>query len=175
MLKLKNTMQNNYQWFVMYTAPRSEKKVEQRLKEKGLEVYLPIVEEVRQWSDRKKKVQRPLFNGYIFVYTTKDRLWESLQVAGAVKFVNFAGEHATVRESEIATLKRIIETGMAVEVETSGDIETGQQVKILGGPLEGFQGECVQKGNKDYFIIRIPSINQSMLVNVPHKFLEVVA
>jgi transcriptional antiterminator NusG len=157
----------------MYTAPRSEKKVEQRLQEKGLDVYLPIVEEIRQWSDRKKKVQRPLFNGYLFVHTTKDRLWESLQVSGAVKFVNFAGEHATVRESEIETLKRIIATGVAVEVETS-TIEEGQQVKILGGPLEGFQGECVQKGNKDYFIIRIPSINQNMMVNVPKKYLEVV-
>ena len=166
-------MHNNFQWFVMYTAPRSEKKVEQRLKEKGLDVYLPIVEEVRQWSDRKKKVQRPLFNGYLFVRTTKDRLWESLQVSGAVKFVNFAGEHATIRESEIETLKRIIATGVAVEVETTA-IEEGQQVRILGGPLEGFQGECVQKGNKDYFIIRIPSINQSMLVNLPQKFLEVV-
>lgn len=173
MLKLQKTMTNSYQWYVMYTAPRSEKKVEQRLKEKGLDVYLPIVEEIRQWSDRKKKVQRPLFNGYLFVRTTKDRLWESLQVSGAVKFVNFAGEHATVRDSEIETLKRVIATGLAVEVETTA-IEEGQQVRILGGPLEGFQGECVQKGNKDYFIIRIPSINQSMLVNVPQKFLEVV-
>lgn len=166
-------MGNNFQWFVMYTAPRSEKKVEQRLKEKGLEVYLPIVEEVRQWSDRKKKVQRPLFNSYLFVHTTKDRLWESLQVSGAVKFVNFAGEHATVRQSEIDALKRIIATGVSVEVETS-TIETGQQVKILGGPLQGFEGECIQKANKDYFIIRIPSINQNMLVNVPHKFLQAV-
>lgn len=166
-------MNNNDQWFVMYTAPRSEKKVEQRLKEKGLKVYLPIVEEIRQWSDRKKKVQRPLFNSYIFVNTTKDRLWESLQVPGAVKFVNFAGEHATIRESEIEALKRIISTGVAVEVETS-TIEKGQQVRILGGPLQGFQGECIQKANKDYFIIRIPSINQSMLINVPQKFLEVV-
>jgi transcription antitermination factor NusG len=166
-------MGNNYQWYVMYTAPRSEKKVEQRLKEKGLEVYLPIVEEVRQWSDRKKKVQKPLFNSYLFVFTSKDKLWESLQVSGAVKFVNFAGEHATVRDTEIQAIKRIISTGVAVDVESS-TIEKGQQVKILGGPLQGFQGECIQKGNKDYFIIRIPSINQSMLVSVPHKFLEVV-
>ena len=166
-------MHNKSQWYVMYTAPRSEKKVEQRLKEKGLKVYLPIVEEVRQWSDRKKKVQRPLFNGYLFVFTSNDKLWESLQVSGAVKFVNFAGEHATVRDSEIEAIKRIISTGISVEVETS-TIEKGQQVKILGGALQGFQGECVQKGNKDYFIIRIPSINQSMMVNVPHKFLEVV-
>lgn len=160
------------QWYVMYTAPRSEKKVEQRLKEKGLEVYLPIVEEVRQWSDRKKKVQRPLFNGYLFVYTTKSKLWESLQVTGAVKFVNFSGEHATIRDSEIEAIKRIISTGIAVEVDT-GTIEEGQQVKILGGPLQGFEGECIQKGNKDYFIIRIPSINQNMMVNVPRKFLEI--
>jgi transcriptional antiterminator NusG len=166
-------MSNSYQWYVMYTAPRSEKKVEQRLKEKGLEVYLPIVEEIRQWSDRKKKVQRPLFNSYLFVFTSKDKLWEALQVSGAVKFVNFAGEHATVRDNEIEAIKRIISTGVSVEVETS-TIEKGQQVKILGGPLQGFQGECIQKGNKDYFIIRIPSINQSMMVNVPHKFLEIV-
>ena len=166
-------MSNSYQWYVMYTAPRSEKKVEQRLKEKGLEVYLPIVEEVRQWSDRKKKVQRPLFNSYLFVFTSKDKLWEALQVSGAVKFVNFAGEHATVRDNEIEAIKRIISTGVSVEVETS-TIEKGQQVKILGGPLQGFHGECIQKGNKDYFIIRIPSINQSMMVNVPHKYLEIV-
>src|SRR5690554_2383918 len=171
--KRRMKMSNDLAWYVMYTAPRSEKKVEQRLKEKGLEVYLPIVEEVRQWSDRKKKVHRPLSNGYLFVFTSKDKLWESLQVPGAVKFVNFAGEHATIRNSEIDAIKRIISTGISVEVESSS-IEKGQQVKILGGALEGFQGECIQKGNKDYFIIRIPSINQSMMVNVPQKFLEVV-
>ena len=62
---------------------------------------------------------------------------------------------------------------MAVEVETD-NIEQGENVRILGGPLQGFEGECVQKSNQDYFIIRIPSINQSMLVNVPRKFLEVL-
>ncbi|MFC4872862.1 UpxY family transcription antiterminator [Negadavirga shengliensis] len=166
-------MSEKTNWFVMYTAPRAEKKVAQRLVEKGTEVYLPLIEEVRQWSDRKKKVKRPLFNGYIFVRTSRERLWEALQVSGAVKFVNFSGEHAVVQQSEIDTIKRIIETGVAVEVETE-NIEKGENVRILGGPLQGFEGECVQKSNQDYFIIRIPSINQSMLVNVPRKFLEVL-
>ncbi|MEX2568611.1 MAG: UpxY family transcription antiterminator [Cyclobacteriaceae bacterium] len=166
-------MTEKLNWYVMYTAPRAEKKVTKRLQEKGTEVYLPIIEEVRQWSDRKKKVQRPLFNGYLFVKTSKGRLWESLQVSGAVKFVNFSGEHALVQQSEIDTIKRIIETGVAVEVETA-NIERGEAVKILGGPLQGFEGECVQKSNQDYFIIRIPSINQSMLITVSRKFLEVV-
>lgn len=161
-------------WYVLYTTSRAEKKVAQRLKEKGLEVYLPIVEELRQWSDRKKKVQKALFNGYLFVKTSRTNLWEALQVPGAVKFVHFAGEHATVREEEILTIQRILETGVAVETE-SGEIEKGQRVSIIGGALEGMEGECINKGNKDYFIIRIPGIAQHMLVNIPRKFLQINA
>jgi transcription termination/antitermination protein NusG len=166
-------MAESSKWYVMYTAPRAEKKVAQRLKENGLEVYLPMVEEIRQWSDRKKKVERALFNGYLFVKTTKDKLWESLQVQGAVKFVNFSGFHATVRDEEIATIQRLLATGVSVEVDSS-EIGEGEKVKILGGPMEGFEGECVQKGNKDYFIIRIPGIHQTVMVNLPRKYLEVI-
>ncbi|ERM82044.1 antitermination factor NusG [Rhodonellum psychrophilum GCM71 = DSM 17998] len=162
------------QWFVMYTTSRTEKKVEQRLREKGIEVFLPIVEELRQWSDRKKKVQKALFSGYIFVKTTKANLWESLQVPGAVKFVNFSGDHATVRDREIEAIRRIVETGVAVETDND-EIQKGEQVKILGGPLQGMEGECVNKGNKDYFVIRVPGINQVLMVNVPRKFLEVTS
>lgn len=153
--------------------PGQKKKVAQRLEEKNIKVYLPIIEEIRQWSDRKKKVQKPLFNGYLFVYTSKERLWESLQVSGAVKFINFSGEHAVVHQNEIDAIQRVIETGVAVEVDT-GAIEQGELVHILGGPLQGVTGECIQKSNQDYFIIRIPSINQSMLVKVPRKFLKVI-
>lgn len=161
------------QWYVMYTKSRSEKKVADRLEEKGIEAYLPIVEELRQWSDRKKKVQKALFNGYVFVKISRKDLWEALQVPGAVKFVNFSGEHAVVRDEEISTIKRILETGIAVEADSS-NIDPGQEVKILGGPLEGVQGECVQKGNKDYFIVRIPGIHQNLLVNIPRKYLEIL-
>ncbi len=161
------------QWYVMYTKSRSEKKVADRLEEKGIEAYLPIVEELRQWSDRKKKVQKALFNGYVFVKISRKDLWEALQVPGAVKFVNFSGEHAVVREEEISTIRRILETGIAVEADSS-NIDPGQEVKILGGPLEGMRGECVQKGNKDYFIVRIPGIHQNLLVNIPRKYLEIL-
>lgn len=167
-------MSSESNWFVLYTAPRAEKKVAQRLDENGLETYLPMIEELRQWSDRKKKVQRPLFNGYLFVRTERSRLWEALQVQGAVKFVNFSGDHAVVRDAEIAAIRRIVETGVAVEVDTS-DIAPGEQVKIIGGPLQGFEGECIQKGNQDFFIIRVPSIHQTVMVNIPAKFLQIIS
>jgi len=158
-------------WFVLYTTSRAEKKVAERLEEKGIEVYLPMIEEVRQWSDRKKKVKKALFNGYIFVKSSKGKLYELIQTPGAVKFVNFSGEFATVREEDIEMIKRIVETGVSVEVDNS-EIELGQYVKILGGPLQGMEGECINKGNKDYFIIRIPGIYQNLIINVPRKFLQ---
>ena len=75
----------------MYTTSRAEKKVAERLVEAGVEVFLPMVEVLRQWSDRKKKVQKALFNGYVFVKTDRNNLWNCLQTPGAVKFVNFSG------------------------------------------------------------------------------------
>jgi transcription termination/antitermination protein NusG len=158
-------------WFVLYTTSRAEKKVAERLEEKGVEVYLPMIEEIRQWSDRKKKIKKALFNGYVFVKSSREKLYELIQVPGAVKFVNFSGEHATLRDEDINMIKRIVETGVAVEVDNT-EIELGQYVKILGGPLEGMEGECVNKGNKDYFIIRIPGIYQNLMINVPRKFLQ---
>ncbi len=160
-------------WYVMYTASRSEKKVAERLNEKGWDVYLPIVEELRQWSDRKKKVQRPLFNGYVFVKTNRNQLWECLQIPGAVKFVHFSGQHATIREEELEIIKRVVTTGVAVETDGS-EIEPGEKVKVMGGPLQDMVGEVIEKGNKDYLLIRIPGIMQNMLITIERKFLQVV-
>jgi transcription antitermination factor NusG len=83
-------------------------------------VYLPIVEELRQWSDRKKKVKKALFNGYVFVKTERNKLWDCLQVPGAVKFVHFAGNHATVRDEEIEMIQKriqfIVHTGNRTKI-----------------------------------------------------------
>lgn len=159
-------------WYVMYTASRSEKKVADRLTEKGLDVYLPMIEELRQWSDRKKKVQRAMFNGYVFVKTHRNQLWECLQVPGAVKFIHFSGQHATIREEDLDIIKRVIETGVGVESDGSS-IDPGEKVNVIGGPLQNMSGEVIEKGNKDYFMIRIPGIYQNLLINIPRKFLEV--
>lgn len=160
-------------WYVLYTTSRAEKKVADRLQEKGWEVYLPMVEELRQWSDRKKKVQKALFSGYVFVQTTRIQLWECLQEPGAVKFVHFSGVHATVRDEEIELIRRLMATGVTVEIE-GGTLEIGQKVRVIGGALLNFEGECIEKGNKDYFLIRIPGILQTLMVNIPRKFLQIL-
>ncbi|MCE2708982.1 MAG: UpxY family transcription antiterminator [Bacteroidota bacterium] len=160
-------------WYVMYTTSRAEKKVADRLQNEGLEVFLPLVEELRQWSDRKKKVQKALFNGYVFVKTHRNNLWNCLQVPGAVKFVNFSGVPATIREEDVEIIQRVVATGVAIETDGS-EIAPGEKVKVIGGSLQNMIGECIEKGNKDYFLIRIPGIYQNMLVTIPRKFLQVI-
>lgn len=160
-------------WYVMYTTSRAEKKVAERLLESGVEVFLPMVEVLRQWSDRKKKVQKALFNGYVFVKTDRHNLWNCLQTPGAVKFVNFAGVPATIRDEDVETIQRVVATGVAIETDGS-EISPGEKVKVIGGSLQDMVGECIEKGNKDYFLIRIPGIYQNMLVSIPRKFLQVI-
>ena len=160
-------------WYVMYTRSRAEKKVADMLAEDGVEVYLPMVEELRQWSDRKKKVQKALFNGYVFVKTHRNNLWNCLKIPGAVKFVHFSGEHAIIRDEDVETIQRVVATGVSIETDGS-EIASGEKVKVIGGSLEDMVGECVEKGNKDYFLIRIPGIYQNLLVSIPRKFLQVI-
>ncbi|MEK0441342.1 MAG: hypothetical protein RL403_320 [Bacteroidota bacterium] len=156
----------------MYTTSRAEKKVAERLVEAGVEVFLPMVEVLRQWSDRKKKVQKALFNGYVFVKTDRNNLWNCLQIPGAVKFVNFSGEPATIRDEDVEMIQRLVATGVSIETDGS-EISPGEKVKVIGGSLEDMVGECIEKGNKDYFLIRIPGIYQNLLVSIPRKFLQV--
>jgi transcription antitermination factor NusG len=160
-------------WYVMYTRSRAEKKVADMLAEEGVEVYLPMVEELKQWSDRKKKVQKALFNGYVFVKTHRNNLWNCLKIPGAVKFVHFSGEHAIIRDEDVETIQRVVATGVSIETDGS-EIASGEKVKVIGGSLEDMVGECVEKGNKDYFLIRIPGIYQNLLVSIPRKFLQVI-
>ena len=157
----------------MYTTSRAEKKVAERLMEAGVQVFLPMVEVLRQWSDRKKKVQKALFNGYVFVKTDRNNLWNCLQTPGAVKFVNFSGVPATIRDEDVETIQRLVATGVSIETDGS-EISPGEKVKVIGGSLEDMVGECIEKGNKDYFLIRIPGIYQNMLVSIPRKFLQVI-
>jgi transcription antitermination factor NusG len=107
------------------------------------------------------------------VKTNRNQLWECLQVPGAVKFVHFSGHHATIREEEIEIIKRVVTTGVAVETDGT-EIEPGEKVKVMGGPLQDMVGEVIEKGNKDYFLIRIPGIMQNMLITIERKFLKVI-
>jgi transcription antitermination factor NusG len=91
-------------WYVVYTKPKWEKKVAEQLK-KGIACYCPLVTQVRQWSDRKKKVEVPLFNSYVLV-ARSTKIWFS--IGRVVRYLFWLGKPAIVRDEEIDTIKKMV-------------------------------------------------------------------
>ena len=138
-------------WYVLYTKPRAEKKSAERLAERGIEVYCPVIRTLRQWSDRKKKVQVPMFPSYIFCHIEEQHRLEPLQDPGVLNYVFWLGKPAIVRDHEIAAIREIERAGDEIKVQGSG-FEKGQFVVIPDGPFKGMQGQIDKVDNRKVFV-----------------------
>ena len=131
------TTANN--WFVLYTKPRHEKKLAERLRSEGWTVYCPLKKSIKQWSDRKKVVEEALFPSFIFIQCNdKDR--EKVFVhASAVRYLYWLRKPAVVREEEIQAIKQwmgeVNHENITVE-----SIPLGSKVRLSGGPFMGKTG-----------------------------------
>ncbi|MEM9678765.1 MAG: UpxY family transcription antiterminator [Bacteroidota bacterium] len=158
-------------WYAFYTKSRVEKKVAERLRGLGYEVFLPLTTVVRQWSDRKKKVIIPLFNSYIFVHVQEHRIQEVLQVPGVAWSIRLDGKAAFLREQEKDIIERLIGLGHTIDVGGLPEVIIGQTVKVVEGPLKGIEGKIV-KTNPDQVTIELNSISQSLSITINPLLLE---
>jgi len=152
---------NVKKWLVIYTRPRAEKQVNERLIEEGFETFLPLQKVIRQWSDRKKKVEIPLFSSYIFIYTREREREKILNVFGVVRFIFYLGKPAVVREIEIENIKEFLHRTKGSEIK----FECNKTVEIIEGPLKGKSGNVEQIG-KNTLKISIEQLGVSLIANV---------
>ena len=161
---------SNKKWYAIYTHARTEKVVSKRLIEKNIETYLPLHKVLRQWSDRKKMVEIPLFNSYVFVKINRGEYDNVLKTNGVVKFIAFEGKAVSIPDQQIETLRVLINSD--IHLETSNIVfKAGKKVKVAMGQLKGLTGELVQESKKNRFLVRIEEINQNLLVNIPSSYL----
>ena len=132
------------QWYVLYTKARSEKKTALMLEKYGIEVYCPIIKEVRQWSDRKKTVEVPLFNSYIFVHLAPKERELVYAAPGVVRYLFWLNRPAIVKDQEIDTLKSWLSGEvLAAKVQT---LKAGDRLSVSHGPFKGKEG-VIQRVN----------------------------
>lgn len=172
-LNLKLSTETNKNWHAVYVASRQEKNIYRVLQEKGIEAYVPIVKTMRQWSDRKKMVEFPLLNGYVFVRVDSSQNESVLQTKGVVNFVRIEGRVARVREHEIERLKQLVELGYQIE---AGPIDRhftkGEKIKITSGPLKNLEGFVFNQKEGRFIEVALESIGQSLKVKLPEEILE---
>ncbi|MBL6449172.1 UpxY family transcription antiterminator [Fulvivirga sp. 29W222] len=158
-------------WQVVYTYSQYEKKVQKEFQRKGIESFLPLQKKIRQWSDRKRKVEVPLFPNYIFVRVAIKNLWKVLKVNGIVKFISSEGRPVTVSNATVDSIRKLINHDVEVtnELFTEGDI-----VRVIRGPLSETEGVLVEKKGKSRLAIQISIMKQSVLVDIAPCDLEKV-
>jgi transcription antitermination factor NusG len=138
-------------WHVVYTKPRNEKKVASRLEQQGYDIYCPLIKTLRQWSDRKKKVQVPMFPSYVFVRVDEKERQGVLHDPGVLNYVFWLGKPAVVRDKEMDAVRQIAEKGEEITVQ-SGRLEKGQFVEIPEGPFRGLTGTVDAVDNRKVIV-----------------------
>jgi transcription antitermination factor NusG len=159
---------NQAPWKVIYTASRQEKKVALLLERFGIAYYLPLVKKLRLWSDRKKWVEMPLFNGYLFVQPEPGMRDKVLEIPGVVKYLKYNGADAQVSDNELQLIQKLISTGYNVETAEGGHYKKGDKVTIKQGPLKGIEAEVMKDSDGGEFVLlAFDTINQVVRVTLP--------
>lgn len=159
-MALQNTPVLN--WHLLYTRPRFEAKLKKEITDLQYECYLPMRTVTRKWSDRIKKLNEPLFPGYVFVKIPKKDRYRILLLSGSVEFVSFEGEPAILQEKLIEDVRRL----EMHDTESIPYYSAGEKVIITQGAFAGFEGELIRIQSKLKVVIKISPIKQALAVEV---------
>jgi transcription antitermination factor NusG len=146
-------------WYVLYTTPRAEKQVQNRVDAMGVTCWLPLHRSPRVWSDRIKIVEVPLFNSYLFVYCTEFELRDLLRVNGVVRIVYYDGKPAIVPQKEVDAIKEFL-------IQASNHfLCPGEEVEILCGAMKYVSGK-IKKIKKHYLLLYIEQLGATVCVKL---------
>ncbi|MBT4280988.1 MAG: UpxY family transcription antiterminator [Candidatus Marinimicrobia bacterium] len=152
-------------WYAIYVRSRHEKVIDSELRLKGIESSLPLMTTIRQWSDRRKKVEVPLFRGYLFVkIELKTEKLSVLQTNGVVKFVDFNRNVVIIPEQQMYWLNQMVDSKLGLHPEQN--LPIGSEVDVLVGPLRGLRGRVKQKNSRTRLVVWIDSIMQGVSVEL---------
>ena len=162
------------QWYAVQTRGRHEKKVANKLAERGIDTYLPALREVHRWSDRNKVVEVPLFPCYTFVRVAADssaRL-RILQTDGVVRIVGNGCELCPIDDRQINDIRTLL--GTKVPVTMYPFLKVGQRIRVRSGCLNGMEGILVSRPKESTLVISIDAIQRAIAINVDGYQIEAI-
>ena len=102
-------------WYAAYTSANQEKRVALQLQQRSVEYFMPVYQSVRRWKDRRKKLELPLFPGYVFVRLPMRERMKVLQVPGVARLVGFGGYPTALPDREIQDLRAVLGSRLRAE------------------------------------------------------------
>ena len=158
-------------WYPVYTHPRAEKKAHQSLLEKGIETYLPLRRQLKQWSDRKKWIDEPFIKSYLFVHIAEHQLTEVLMTKGIARFIYFGGKITSMPDRQIEDLKLLMTSALELEI-TEENLLPGEKIILKAGPLKGMTGEIISYRSQKQLALRLESLGYSVIIHVAAALID---
>jgi transcriptional antiterminator NusG len=163
-------------WYACYTRARHEKQVEAQLRQRGMESYLPLVQQMRQWSDRKKAVQFPLFPSYVFGRFRLADLHHVLTTPGVSTIVRANGYPTPIPPGDLDNVKHFVAAlaDSGLEPDPRPFLAEGQWVRVMEGPFEGVEGIVVEARGRKRVLVGLAAIGQGLEIDIDTRLLKAI-
>jgi len=161
-----NKIKPVYKWYVIYTRANVEKRIFENLKKENIECYLPLKRFLRQWSDRKKWIEEPLFRCYIFVKVSNIEFYKVLDMSGVVSYITFEGHAQTIPDFQMENIKKLVEQQEREVILSHRNLGKGHNVEVIIGPFKGMQGEVMKIYGNYRIVIRIEALGCAVYANI---------
>ena len=161
-------------WYAVYTVVRHEKSAGSALVEKGVEIFLPLRRVTSRWKDRWKRIQVPLFPGYLFVLIShrSQEMLNVLRTRGVVSILGAGQIPGPVPEEQIVALKVLVQSGLKYDAEEL--YERGKDVIVVNGPLSGIRGKFIERRGAFRLILEVEMIHRAVAVQVDLRDVELL-
>jgi len=165
-LPLPTLATEELRWYALHTRARHERVVEHRLREQGMETFLPTLRETHRWSDRKKIVDVPLFSCYVFVRCSlnADDRTRVYRVDSALGFVGTRGAGVPIPDEQIEGVRAAL--SQAAPCRTHPFLKVGQRVRVCGGAMDGVEGVFLSENGDNSLVISVDAIQRSLAVRI---------
>lgn len=161
---------NSVRWFALYTRANHEKSSATHLAQRTIEHFLPTFQSVRRWKDRKKRLDLPLFPGYLFARFDPRAKLDVLNVPGVVRLVGFDSRPMALPDEEIENLRVAIRENL--DVQPHAYLTAGRRVRVIRGPLAGMCGTLVRRKGRTRLLVSIELIQRSAAIEVSAEDVE---
>jgi transcription antitermination factor NusG len=159
-------------WYALYTKPRWEKKIDTVLLRKEIDSWCPLQKIERQWSDRKKIVEEPLFKSYVFVRIDETERSKVLMTDGVLNFVYYLGKPAVIKDQEVNNIKLYLaEKDAHISLISEAGFQTGDKIRVNYGVFMDKEGVILRGGKKKVYV-QLQSLGQVMVVEFPAEYLS---